>query len=131
MTPLILNVGLGGTYITGAAADWGEHGYGALTVLDKFGLAFYKYNGASFRWETGPFVGGFLDALVRTATGDGEDERYWLAGYTFGLTRMWKADFGIELHAGAAMPFSFGDSARYGFAAGGAFVVPFNFVLED
>lgn len=130
-TPVILNVGVGGNYIAGSRAIWGEHGYGALTVIDKLGLAFYKHSAPDFRWETGPFVGGFLDALVRTASNSGESQRYWLAGYTLGSTRTWSTDIGFELHVAAAMPFSFSDTSRYGLTVGGALIVPFNSVLQE
>jgi hypothetical protein len=130
-TPVILNVGLGGTFVAGSADTWGDHGYAAMTLLDKIGLAFYKYNAKDTRFETGPFAGGFLDALIRTAANDGTAQRYWLLGYTAGFTRMWNVDLGLELHAGAAMPFTLTDSHHYGFAAGGALVVPFNFVFQQ
>ena len=127
-TPVILNVGLGGNYIVGHQDVWGKDGSGALTVLDKVGLAFYKRNWQNFRFETGPFVGGFLDALVRSL--DGQSQRSWLAGYTVGMPRMWGTDMGIELHAAAVMPFALNESHRYGVAFGGALVIPFNFVFE-
>lgn len=129
-TPVIFNVGLGANYVLGPEDTWGKHGYGALTLLDKFGLTFYRRDWDSFRLETGPFVGGFLDALVRTAANSDKERRYWLLGYTAGLPRMWSADFGLELHAAAVMPFDLGRSSRYGFAMGGALVVPFNFVFQ-
>jgi hypothetical protein len=125
---VIFNVGMGANYIMGSDATWGEHGYGTLTLLDKFGLTFYRRDWRAFRFETGPFVGGFLDALIRTAADTGEARRYWLLGYTAGLPKMWSADFGVELHAAAAMPFDL--SNHYGFALGGALVVPFNFVFQ-
>ena len=132
-TPIILNVGLGGTFVTGFndAQTWGPNGYAAMTLLDKIGVAFYKYNDKAYRFETGPFVGGFLDALIRTAANDGTSQRYWLAGYTVGFTRVSSVDLGLELHAGAAMPFTLSDTHHYGLALGGAVVVPFNFVFQQ
>lgn len=129
-TPIILNVGLGGNYIVGHKAVWGNSGYAAATVVDKFGLAFFKFTSERWRLETGPFAGGFLDALIRTAASEGKDERYWLLGYTLGFTRMWGSDVGVELHLGAAMPFTFSATDHYGFAAGAALVVPFDLVFD-
>ncbi|HTQ08026.1 MAG TPA: hypothetical protein VMI54_29435 [Polyangiaceae bacterium] len=129
-TPIILNVGAGANLIWGAKSEWGD-GTTQLTLVDKIGVAFYKHTGESLRWETGPFVGGFLDALVRTATGDGKARRYWLAGYTVGTTRTFSTDFGLELHAAAALPFTSNNHARIGFAGGLALVVPFNFIFEE
>jgi hypothetical protein len=129
-TPIILNVGLGGTFVAGSSDTWGN-GYAAMTLLDKIGLAFYKYNWKAFRFETGPFAGGFLDALIRTAAGDGTSQRYWLLGYTAGFPRMWSTDLGLEMHLAAAMPFTLSESNHYGFAIGGAIVVPFNFVFQQ
>jgi hypothetical protein len=128
-TPVILNVGLGANYIRGHQDVWGGNGTGALTLIDKLGVAFYKRSWQNFRCETGPFVGGFLDALVRAL--DGQSQPYWLAGYTVGMPRMWGADFGIEVHAAAVMPFALDRSHRYGAAFGGALVVPFNFVFGE
>ena len=128
-TPIILNVGLGGTFVAGGS-DWGN-GYAAMTLIDKIGLAFYKYSWTDFRFETGPFAGGFLDALIRTAASDGTAQRYWLLGYTAGFPRMWSTDLGLELHVAAAMPFTLSDSNHYGVALGGALVVPFNFVFQQ
>jgi hypothetical protein len=129
-TPIILNLGVGGTWITGRS-DWGRDGYAALTVLDKVGLAVVKVNGTRSRFETGLFVGGFLDALVRTAADVGKQERYWLAGATVGWPRIRGVNIGLEAHVGAAMPFQFGGQARYGFAMGAAVVVPFTWVFEE
>jgi hypothetical protein len=130
-TPIILNLGLGGTWVGGRATDWGRDGYGALTVLDKIGVAFVKTSSARTRFEAGLFVGGFLDAIVRTAAEVGKAERYWLTGVTAGWPRLGGVNIGLELHAGAAMPFQFGSGARYGFAAGGAVVVPFNWLFAE
>jgi hypothetical protein len=129
--PLILNVGLGGTYIYNGGSFWGDHGYGAATVLDKIGLAIYRRVTQRTRFEVGPFAGGFLDAVVRTAANDGVNERYWLLGVTAGWPRLGGLDLGVELHAAAAMPFRFGDTSHYGLAVGAAVVVPFHFILED
>ena len=131
MTPIIFNVGLGATLVAGPSDAWGNNGYAAMTLLDKIGLAVYKYNWKDFRFETGPFAGGFLDALIRTASGDGTAQRYWLLGYTAGFPRMWSTDLGLELHVAAAMPFALTDASHYGFAVGGALVVPFNFVFQQ
>jgi hypothetical protein len=128
-TPVILNVGLGANYIRGHEDVWGPHGMVALTVVDKLGLAFYKRSWQSFRFEMGPFVGGFLDALVRTLDKD-KSERSWLLGYTVGMPRMWGSDVGVELHAAAALPFELNQTHRNGFALGAALVIPFNSVLE-
>jgi hypothetical protein len=127
-TPVIFNVGVGANYIRGEKDVWGNKGYAAMTVVDKIGLAFYKRNMQNFRWETGPFVGGFLDALVRTLEKN-DAQRYWLAGYTAGFTRMWGTDLGVELHVAAAMPFEINDTHHYGLTLGGTLVVPFNSVL--
>jgi hypothetical protein len=129
-TPLILNLGLGATYISGNANAFGTHGYGALTVLDKFGLAIYKYSGPVNRFEAGFFAGGFLDALVRTLANEGKSERYWLLGAAAGWPRLFKLDLGFEAHFGAAMPFDL-TSNHYGFATGGAFVIPFNYLFDE
>ncbi len=129
-TPLILNVGLGATYIVGRKADWGDSGLGAMTVVDKIGLAFYKASHPKWQFETGIFVGGFLDALVRTAVGDGKEQRNWLLGYTLGWPRIGGLDLGVELHLAAAMPFQFADR-RPGFASGIALVLPYSLVLDS
>jgi hypothetical protein len=129
-TPIILNVGLGANYVVGSRETWGRNGYGALTVLDKIGVAAYKRSGVSSQFETGLFAGGFLDALIRTAADSGKDKRYWLLGWTVGWPRLWGASIGFEAHAGAAMPFDLGASGKYGFACGASVVVPFTWVFE-
>jgi hypothetical protein len=130
-TPLILNVGLGATYVVGREEAWGKGGYGSLTLVDKFGLAFYKETLPSRQFEVGIFAGGFLDALVRTVADTGEEQRSWLLGLTAGWPRLGNTDLGVEVHVGAAMPFSFNQTDRIGFAAGLAAVVPFTAVLGD
>jgi hypothetical protein len=129
-TPIILNVGLGATVVAGRASQWGTGGYAALTVIDKIGVAFYKRLDERNPFEVGAFAGGFLDALVRTAADSGTEHRYWLLGVTAGWPRLGGLDLGLELHAGAAMPFELSSRAAYGFAAGAAMVVPFETVLE-
>ncbi|MFY0563306.1 hypothetical protein ACN28E_05635 [Archangium lansingense] len=130
--PFIFNVGLGANYIMPLTSNsvWRD-GYGALTVVDKFGLAFYKYNGRSTQLEFGLFAGGFLDALVRTVADTGEDERYWLTGLTLGAPRMWGKDIGLEGHVGFAMPFSFNNRDRFGWTVGATLVVPVSAVLGE
>jgi len=128
--PIILNVGLGGNYIRGIGTDfWGHDGYGAATVIDKLGLAIYRRVSKDTRFEVGPFAGGFLDAIVRTAADEGTAQRSWLLGVTAGWPRINGLDIGFELHAAAVMPFEF-SADRYGYAIGAALVIPFNFVLE-
>ncbi len=122
-TPVIFNVGLGANLVAGPDR------FAALTVLDKIGVAFLKITDPRWQFEMGPFAGGFLDALVRTAAGEGKDRRYWLLGYTVGFPRIGGFDLGLEVHAGAAMPFSSG-SGPVRFVAGGALVVPFSVVFD-
>lgn len=121
-TPIILNLGLGVNVFRSGAP--------ALTVVDKFGLAAYKYSEDRWTFETGPFVGGFLDALVRTTTGDGKDRRSWLAGWTVGFPRMAGVDIGFEVHLGAAMPFEI-KADDIGFVAGATLVVPFSTLFQS
>jgi hypothetical protein len=120
-TPILLNLGLG--------VNRFRDGVVVLTVVDKLGLAFYKHSEDRWTFETGPFVGGFLDALVRTATGDGKDRRSWLAGWTVGFPRVAGVDIGFEVHAGAAMPFEI-KADDIGFVAGAALVVPFSILFQ-
>jgi hypothetical protein len=129
-TPLILNLGLGATYVRGKQEIWGRNGYMALTVLDKIGVAFYKRSTPKSQFEVGAYAGGFLDALIRTAAGAGKEQRTWQAGLTAGWPRVRYLPVGFELHAGAAMPFELGARSRYGFAAGASVVVPMSWVLE-
>jgi hypothetical protein len=129
-TPLILNVGLGGTYIFGRKADWGDNGLAAVTVVDKIGLAFYKASYPKWQFETGIFAGGFLDALVRTVVRDGKEQRNWLLGYTVGWPRIGGLSLGVELHVAAAMPFQFSDR-RPGFASGLALVLPYSIIFDN
>lgn len=130
-TPLILNVGLGATWVTGSSATWGHGGYAALTVIDKIGVAFCKRLDERTTFEFGAFAGGFVDALVRTATDSGKEHRYWLLGLTAGWPRVRGLDVGLEVHAGAAMPFELARGSSYGFAAGAAMVVPFDTFLAE
>ncbi|MBV8757241.1 MAG: hypothetical protein JO257_08210 [Deltaproteobacteria bacterium] len=128
-TPIILTLGLGANQVWGHSDVWGS-GETALTVLDKFGVAFYKHSEDRWTFETGPFVGGFLDALVRTATGDGKEHRNWIAGYTAGFPRLQGVDIGFELHAGVAVPFDI-KSHDVGFVVGAALVIPFSTLFEN
>lgn len=127
--PIILNVGLGAHAIWGHDDVWGTDAFTALTVIDKFGLAFYKHSETRWSFETGPFVGGFLDALVRTATGDGTEHRSWIAGWTIGFPRMAGVDLGLEAHFGAAIPFEF-KAHEVGFVTGLSLVVPFSTLFQ-
>jgi len=129
--PLILNVGLGGNYITGFSSSsiW-SGGYGAFTILDKYGVAFWRRRTPRSRYEFGLFAGGFLDALVRTIADSGEEERFWLLGLTAGAPRWRGLDLGLEVHAAVAMPFQLDQSGRYGLALGAAVVVPFDLLFD-
>jgi hypothetical protein len=127
-SPILLNIGLGANAIWGAESVWGSDAYKALTVVDKFGLVLYRRRFAKETIETGVFVGGFLDALVRTVSGS--DRSFWLAGVTAGLPRIRGYDFGIELHAGAALPFAFESHKDVGFALGGVLVIPWDYWKE-
>lgn len=123
-TPVILNVGLGANWV-------GFNNPGSdsvsLTVIDKFGLALLKYNGPSNGFEAGPFVGGFLDALVRTASG--AEDKYWLAGFTVGMPRIGGVDLGLEAHVAGAIPFTFSADPRL--TLGLTVVVPFSTVFDS
>jgi hypothetical protein len=121
-TPIILDLGLGVNHF--------GNGGNALTVVDKFGLAFYKRSTERWTFETGPFVGGFLDALVRTAASTGTDQRRWIAGYTIGVPRLAGVDVGVELHAGAAIPFEI-KADDIGFVVGATLVVPFSTLFQS
>jgi hypothetical protein len=133
-TLILFNVGLGMNIVVGrsghafsADPDHPERGgFVALTLLDKLGLNLLKYRSAKYQFEAGAFVGGFLDALVRTAADT--PDKYWLAGVTAGWTRMGGLDFGLQVHAAAALPFSFHSDPRP--AIGVAMVVPFSYVFE-
>lgn len=131
-TPLLLNVGLGTNFVFGkrpfdSGNRFGEGGFAALTLLDKFGVAFLRHTSEDWVFETGPFVGGFLDALVRTTAGT-QGEKYWLFGYTVGFSRMFGYGLGLELHVAGATPFTFHSDPR--FTLGAALVVPLNTVFE-
>jgi hypothetical protein len=130
-TPLILNVGLGATYVVGNQSVWGKGGYGALTVLDKIGVAFVKTTKVESQFEFGAYVGGFLDALIRTVADSGKQQRYWQMGLTAGWPRVNHLPIGVEFHAAAAMPFELGVGRRYGFAGGASVVVPFTWLFDD
>jgi hypothetical protein len=123
-TPVILNVGLGANWV---GFNKSGSDFVSLTVVDKFGLALLKYNGPRYGFEAGPFVGGFLDALVRTASG--AEEKYWLAGFTVGFPRMAGVDLGIEAHFAGAIPFTFHSDPRL--TLGLTVVVPFSTVLDS
>lgn len=129
--PIILNVGLGANYIRGNSAVWGRHGYSALSVIDKAGVAFYKRTTSETEWEVGAFAGGFLDALARTATNEGESERFWLLGLTAGWTRLPHLPFGLEVHVAEAMPLRLNAKNRYGKTVGAAIVVPWSAFLRS
>jgi len=130
--PLILNVGLGVNYITGftSSSIW-SGGYGAFTLLDKYGVAFWRRRTERSRYEFGLFAGGFMDALVRTLADSGEDERFWLLGLTAGAPRLRGLDLGLEAHAAVAMPFRLDQSERYGLSFGVAVVVPFDLLFGE
>ncbi len=128
-SPLMLNIGLGANVIWGDESVWGSGAYRALTIVDKFGLELYRWRGPETTFEIGPFVGGFLDALVRSI--DGADHKFWLAGLAGGFPRVYGYNFGIELHAAAALPFSFDSANEVGFAAGGVIVIPWDFWKEN
>jgi len=123
-TPVILNVGLGANWV-----GFNKSGSDSvsLTVVDKFGLALLKYNGPSNGFEAGPFVGGFLDALVRTASG--AEDKYWLAGFTVGMPRIAGVDMGLEAHIAGAIPFTFSSDPRL--TLGLTVVVPFSTVFDS
>jgi hypothetical protein len=123
-TPVILNVGLGANWV---GFNKSGSDFVSLTVVDKFGLALLKYNGPRYGFEAGPFVGGFLDALVRTASG--ADEKYWLAGLTVGFPKMAGVDLGLEAHVAGAIPFTFHSDPRL--TLGLTVVVPFSTVLDS
>jgi hypothetical protein len=125
-TPLLFNVGLGATGLTRFDDDETLH----LTLLEKFGLA--KRFGDRNDWELGIFVGGFLDALIRTAA-DSEEEQYWLAGTTFGRRQISSSvPFGVGVHAGAALPFDLSETEdRIAFAAGLVLTVPADIAFGD
>jgi hypothetical protein len=123
-TPLILNVGLGANWV---GFNKSGSDFVSLTVVDKFGVALLKYNGPSYGFEAGPFVGGFLDALVRTASG--VDEKYWLAGFTVGMPRIAGVDLGLEAHVAGAIPFSFHSDPRL--TLGLTVVIPFSTAFDS
>jgi hypothetical protein len=130
-TMLIFNVGLGATVVSGkrgaeAAAHPEEEGFVALTLLDKLGIAVTKYRSPRNEFEAGFFVGGFLDALARTAV-DNKD-KFWLGGVTCGWTKMWGVDLGLQFHVGGAFPFTFNTEPR--FAVGASLAVPFTYVFD-
>ncbi len=130
-SPIILDVGLGASSVWGFTNDsvFGTGSYHAFTVIDKFGLALFKYNGDDVAFQVGPFVGGFLDSLVRAI--DGDKHTFWLAGLTVGFPRVY-SDFGIELHAAVAMPYGL-DSFKSdsGFDLGGVVVIPWDFWTKE
>ncbi|HEX8705995.1 MAG TPA: hypothetical protein VF815_44580 [Myxococcaceae bacterium] len=123
-TPVILNVGLGANWV---GFNKSGSDFVSLTVVDKFGVALLKYNGPSYGFEAGPFVGGFLDALVRTASG--ADEKYWLAGFAVGFPRVANVDLGLEAHVAGAIPFTFNSDPQL--TLGLTVVVPFSTVLDS
>lgn len=128
--PIILNVGLGVNVIRGSDAVWGSRKYATFTVIDKIGLAVYKRTAPNYEFEIGPFAGGFLDALARTASNDGKSNRYWLLGGTMGFPRMFGWPFGLEVHVAEAMPFTLNAKDHYGLAYGGALVIPWNMFFK-
>lgn len=96
-----------------------------LTVLDKWGLA-YRF-GKRNQGHVGAFVGGFIDALVRTAL-DGSENSYWLAGAMLGARQLYrKMPLGFEAHVAAAPR---ADFAGIGLAFGVALTVPFELLLN-
>jgi hypothetical protein len=123
-TPVILNVGLGANWV---GFNKSGSDFVSLTVVDKFGLSLLKYNGPSYGFEAGPFVGGFLDALVRTASG--ADEQYWLAGFAVGFPKMAGVDLGLEAHVAGAIPFTFHSDPQL--TLGLTVVIPFSTVLDS
>ncbi|HEX8112871.1 MAG TPA: hypothetical protein VF516_34305 [Kofleriaceae bacterium] len=127
-SPILVNVGLGANAIWGADSVWGKDGYKALTVVDKFGLVFYRRQFSKETFEIGPFVGGFLDALVRTV--NGSNRFFWLAGVTAGFPRIRGYNLGIELHAAYALPFAFESRNDVGYALGGVLVIPWDYWKE-
>jgi len=126
-TPLILNVGLGAQYIDAPITGASGESFIGLTLLDKIGVAFVKHNGESSQFEWGMFVGGFLDALIRTAADT--EQKYWLLGTTLGWPRIGDTDLGFEVHGALAIPFTFNEDPRL--TLGAAIVVPFSAVLDD
>ena len=130
-TMLLLNVGLGASFVSarsgpGAGPDPARKEFVALTLLDKLGFAVARYRSPSSQFEVGPFVGGFLDALARTAS-DAAD-RYWVGGATAGWSRMWGLDLGLQVHGGWAFPFTFHSDPRP--TVGVTLVVPFSYAFE-
>jgi len=100
-TPLLFNIGPGATLLTRFGHDDPTLHF---TLLDKFGFA-HRF-GQRKAWELGGFVGGFVDAIIRTAAEGKDGDPYWLAGGTFGYRRFSpRYPFGFELHVAAAMPF--------------------------
>ena len=118
-TPLLFNVGPGATGLTRFGGDDSLH----LTLLDKFGLA-YRW-GERNQGELGLFVGGFLDAIIRTATDSPEERQYWLAGATIGQRQFQCVPFGLGVHVAAALPFDLSKTGdRIALAGGLVLTVP-------
>lgn len=130
-SPIILDVGLGASSVWGFTNDsvFGMGSYHAFTVIDKFGLALIKYNGDNVAFQAGPFVGGFLDSLVRAV--DGDKRTFWLAGLTLGFPRVY-SDFGLEFHAAVAMPYGLDSfKSESGFDLGAVVVIPWDFWTKE
>jgi hypothetical protein len=123
-TMLLVRLGLGATW----SYYRDENAQVGLTLLDQFGLA-YKWR-CKREYYVGGFVGGFLDALVRTQQ-DGTKRNLWVAGATAGLTKFSESfPLGIEIHGGAALPFENLYSGRHGLMWGASLIVPIDLVLD-
>ena len=118
-TPVLFNVGLGATVLYGG--DVSSH----LTLLEKIGIA--TRWGDRKQWELGIFAGGFIDALIRAATGSSANQ-YWLFGATLGIRQFSKSSgFGLEAHLGLGLPYDLSQIPKQTVVAGGlTLVVPFD-----
>jgi hypothetical protein len=127
-TPLLFNVGPGATLLTRYS---GGKPTVHLTLIDKYGVA-YRF-GKRRSGQVGVFVGGFLDAIVRTAANAKDTQPFWLQGITGGWREL-DGDFpiGLEAYVASALPYDFKHvKGEASVAAGLNLVVPADIVFSE
>jgi hypothetical protein len=117
-SPFLFEIGLGFTSIgvyTETSSEYTEH----FTVVDKWGIV--RRSGDTY---VGPFVGGFLDAIVR------DDDPRWLFGLTVGRRPGRAFPFGLSAHLAWAPPVDL-DANKSAVSLGLSITLPTSYLLGN
>jgi hypothetical protein len=117
-SPFLFELGLGFSSV-GVFTDMGDVYTEHFTVIDKWGIVRRFGNGYA-----GPFVGGFLDAIVR------DDDPRWLLGLTFGRRPGRVFPFGLSAHIAWAPPVDLAAN-KSALSLGLSITVPVSYLLGN